>query len=128
MFDLAGRRRDDRIPADLLASSRAAALALAAKGPRKLVHGDLHPGNVLAGAGRAVAIDPRPCIGDPAFDAVDWVLHPRHTQLSVFDADRVRAWCEALAVLVAMSRLRTHKPDNYIESLLELAREVPPIR
>ena len=40
------------------------------------MHGDLHPGNVLRGGpGRGVvAIDPRPCLGDPAFDAVDWVL------------------------------------------------------
>ncbi|OUC96640.1 hypothetical protein CA984_14275 [Streptosporangium minutum] len=46
-----------------------------AAGPAGLVHGDLHPGNVLDGGPRGlVVIDPRPCVGDPAFDAVDWVL------------------------------------------------------
>ena len=44
-----------------------------------LLHGDLHPGNVLdGGVNRGlVAIDPRPCVGDPAFDAVDGVLANR---------------------------------------------------
>ena len=36
--------------------------------------GDLDPGNVLRSGRGAVAIDPRPCIGDRTFDAVDWVL------------------------------------------------------
>jgi streptomycin 6-kinase len=40
-----------------------------------LLHGDLHPGNVLDGGPRGlVAIDPRPSTGDPAFDVVDWVF------------------------------------------------------
>lgn len=46
--------------------------------PRRLLHGDLHPQNVL-GAEREpwLAIDPKPWIGDPAFDlaqsVVTWV-------------------------------------------------------
>ncbi|WP_051274335.1 aminoglycoside phosphotransferase family protein [Cellulomonas sp. URHD0024] len=37
--------------------------------PGVVVHGDLNPGNVLrAGAGRWVAIDPKPMRGDPAYD------------------------------------------------------------
>ena len=36
---------------------------------RVLIHGDFNPGNVLSvGAGRWVAIDPKPMIGDPAYD------------------------------------------------------------
>ena len=44
-------------------------------GRRVLLHGDLHLRNVLAGPpGRElVAIDPRACVGDPAFDLVDWI-------------------------------------------------------
>ena len=35
----------------------------------------IHPGNVLVGglARGLVAIDPRPCVGEAEFDAVDWV-------------------------------------------------------
>jgi streptomycin 6-kinase len=34
-----------------------------------LIHGDYNPGNILdAGAGRWVAIDPKPLVGDPAYD------------------------------------------------------------
>jgi streptomycin 6-kinase len=41
-----------------------------------LLHGDMGPSNVLyGGAARGlVAIDPRPCVGEPAVDAVDWVF------------------------------------------------------
>ena len=41
-----------------------------------LLHGDLTPVNVLDGGVERglVAIDPAPCVGDPAFDAIDLVL------------------------------------------------------
>ncbi|MET1076261.1 MAG: aminoglycoside phosphotransferase family protein [Umezawaea sp.] len=87
--------------------AHAAALELAEDPvPRRvLLHGDLHPGNVLdAGSRGVVVIDPRPCVGDPAFDAVDLAfegedLHARVQELSgVVDGDRVLAWCRALSV------------------------------
>jgi streptomycin 6-kinase len=45
-------------------------------GPIVLLHGDLTPSNILDGAAARglVAIDPAPCLGDPAFDAVDLIL------------------------------------------------------
>jgi streptomycin 6-kinase len=45
-------------------------------GPVVLLHGDLTPSNILdGGAGRGlVAIDPAPCLGDAAFEAVDLIL------------------------------------------------------
>ncbi|MGW4809312.1 aminoglycoside phosphotransferase family protein [Kitasatospora sp. NPDC004272] len=102
VFDLAERRGRP-----LPAARRAAALELAATGPVGLVHGDLHPSNVLAGpGGRPVAIDPRPSWGDPDFDAVDWVLTgPGTPERRIADlaalvpglsADRLLAWCRAL--------------------------------
>jgi streptomycin 6-kinase len=72
------RRWEQEIPAKAAAlgvpigvASRAQRWAgeLASAGPGYLLHGDLHPGNVLAAAsGRWVAIDPKPWAGDPAFD------------------------------------------------------------
>ncbi|MFB7944726.1 aminoglycoside phosphotransferase family protein [Kitasatospora phosalacinea] len=105
VFDLAERRGRTG-----LAEHRAAALELASGGPVGLVHGDLHPSNVLAGpGGRPVAIDPRPSWGDPDFDAVDWVLtgpgtpERRITDLAALvpglSPDRLHAWCRALAPL-----------------------------
>ncbi len=105
VFDLAERRGRTG-----LAEHRAAALELAATGPTGLVHGDLHPSNVLVGSGgRLVAIDPRPSWGDPDFDAVDWVLEGpgtlerRVTDLAALvpglSPDRLHAWCRALAPL-----------------------------
>jgi streptomycin 6-kinase len=48
----------DLVPADLPSASR-----------RVLLHGDFNPGNVLSwGDGRWAVIDPKPMIGDPAYD------------------------------------------------------------
>nr|WP_225882432.1 aminoglycoside phosphotransferase family protein [Streptomyces aureocirculatus] len=50
----------------------------------RLLHGDLHLGNVLDGGQRGLmAIDPKACAGDPCFDAVDC---RRHTRAAGVDA------------------------------------------
>lgn len=83
-----------------------------------LLHGDLHPGNVLDG-GRLrglVAIDPRPCVGEAAFDVVDWVFwrataaswSTRSQELASalgLEAARVWAWCSAFAAMRAAGRV-----------------------
>ena len=87
------------------------------------------------GPGRGVvAIDPRPCLGDPAFDAVDWVLAGGGGEAAVqnridrlagylddVDADRVWAWCRGLAVVVAVSRLSRRADDQLGCELLGIA-------
>jgi streptomycin 6-kinase len=145
LFDLTERRRHDRpelrrnLPPELLDRSRSRALALADSGPVGLVHGDLHPGNVLRTGRGAVAIDPRPCIGDPAFDAVDWILTDATDQrdvdrridrltdhLPALDPDRVLAWCQAVAVLLAAGVLRRDPQDPRARFLLALADRPAP--
>jgi streptomycin 6-kinase len=60
-----------------------------------LLHGDMHPGNVLQGPHGPVAIDPRACVGDPAFDWMDFV-HDGHDLHGVdVDVDRVQEWLGA---------------------------------
>ena len=51
------------------------ARALAASQPESvLLHGDFHPGNVLAAEREPwLAIDPQPLVGDPAFDLAQWL-------------------------------------------------------
>jgi streptomycin 6-kinase len=100
--------------------SRGIAHALTEEGPIRVLHGDLHPGNVLRGSKTRglVAIDPRPCLGDPGFDAVDWLLADGGGEPSVqsriqwlagrtdgLDPDRAWAWCQALAVVLAVGLL-----------------------
>ena len=140
LFDLTRRRLlgrpglDRHLPQELLDRSRGQALALADGGPVDLVHGDLHPGNVLRTGRGPVTIDPRPCIGDRAFDAVDWVLAYVSSQreidqridwltdhLSSVDPDRVSAWCQAIAVLVAFGVLRQDPDDPQARFLLDFA-------
>ncbi|WP_406318111.1 aminoglycoside phosphotransferase family protein [Streptosporangium sp. NBC_01639] len=130
LFELTRRRlRPGALEDDVLDRSLAAALALAEDGPIGLVHGDLHPGNVLDGGPRGpVVIDPRPSVGDPTFDAVDWVLpaddldrlRENIAQLDV-DHGRLMLWCRAIAILLAVPRLSHGPHDAETAFLLRLA-------
>ncbi|MFB7224861.1 aminoglycoside phosphotransferase family protein [Streptomyces sp. NPDC056227] len=139
LFDLTDRRlaaarANGVVAPTVLGQARAAALELAASGPVGLVHGDLHPANVLSGPGaRMVAIDPRPTWGDPDFDAVDWVLEgvadpdmleQRIEELAALvpglSPRRVVGWCRALAALIAVPRMCAGRDDAETRFLMAL--------
>ncbi|MFJ1759474.1 aminoglycoside phosphotransferase family protein [Amycolatopsis sp. NPDC088138] len=143
MYDITGRTvpgsaAEPHLTREVLARARDRALSLAAtSGPVAVVHGDLHPGNVLdAGPERGVvAIDPRPSVGDPAMDAVDWAFLPMAAGGTIddgisllaphvphLDAERVHAWCVALAPLLAHGPLRRGEHTPFTDALLEMAR------
>lgn len=100
-----------------------------------LLHGDLHPGNVLDGgsARGLIAIDPRPCVGDAPVDAVDWVFwavddprlyKERSRNLAAalgIDHERLWAWCAAFAAILAASKAAQGEPPEVIAALLALA-------
>ena len=124
------------VPAGLIEGSLAAARRLAA-GPdrRVLLHGDLHARNVLDGGGvrGLVAIDPRACVGDPAFDLIDWVLVGGDTREARTRAEwlaarvgvdpaRLWRWCESTAVLFAIGRLAGSAEPAESALLLQLAQ------
>ncbi|MFI1018886.1 aminoglycoside phosphotransferase family protein [Streptomyces sp. NPDC020965] len=140
LFDLTDRRLaaarvSGRPIRTALGQARAAALELAASGPVGLVHGDLHPANVLSGPdARMVAIDPRPTWGDPDFDAVDWVLdgvtdpdllEQRIEKLAALVPDlsphRLLNWCRALAAPNAVPGLCSGRDDAETQFLMTLA-------
>jgi streptomycin 6-kinase len=86
------------------------------------------------GAGRGlIAIDPRACVGDPAFDAVDWVLwatddprlwKSRSRELAGAlraDADGLWAWCAACAAILAASEVARDGPSGRVQALLAVA-------
>ncbi|MCO6748516.1 aminoglycoside phosphotransferase family protein [Streptomyces sp. IpFD-1.1] len=100
-----------------------------------LLHGDLHPGNVLdGGAGRGlVAIDPKACAGDPCFDAVDFVVagagregvEARCAGVAAaygLDPDRLHAWSRVDAAFAAVARLGAGDEGPAVEELLALTR------
>ncbi|MEV0071954.1 aminoglycoside phosphotransferase family protein [Amycolatopsis sp. NPDC050768] len=100
-----------------------------------LVHGDLHLGNVLDGGPSRglVAIDPKACLGDPCFDAVDYVVagagHEgvaarcrRVAAACGLDGNRLYAWSQVIAPMAAIARLTYGGPEPVIEELLDLAR------
>jgi streptomycin 6-kinase len=130
----------DTVPADLYERGHRLAADLArAAGARVLLHGDLTPVNVLDGGPQgAVAIDPAPCLGDPAFDAVDllmWrandveTIERRAANLAAAtdgDADRMLAWCSAFAAMTAMERASDPaSPRDGIAAALSLASRTP---
>ncbi|WP_188316371.1 aminoglycoside phosphotransferase family protein [Solihabitans fulvus] len=135
---LAGEEVARHLPVDLVERSRNAALDLAEYPARALLHGDLHADNVLDGGPDRglVAIDPRPCVGDPAFDAVDFAFL-RVTRSGDFDrrvasmvrytdgldGDRLVAWCRTIAVFFAIRELRRSGPSERSDTLLALAKE-----
>jgi streptomycin 6-kinase len=142
MFDITertvpGSAAERYLTPEVLARARGRALDLARGGPVAVVHGDLHPGNVLdAGTRRGVvAIDPRPSVGDPAFDLADWLYLPLaaggtlddgiealRPHLPGLDAERACAWCAALAPLAAHPPLRRGEHTPFTDALLEMAR------
>jgi streptomycin 6-kinase len=94
--------------------------------PTVLLHGDLTPGNILDGGAERglVAIDPAPCVGDAAFDAVDLLLwqaedvatiEARADQLAVascLDSERLVAWCVAFAGMSALESASNGEPAD----------------
>jgi len=60
-----------------------------------LLHGDMHPGNVLQGPHGPKAIDPRACVGDPAVDWMDFVHDGYDLHGADVDLDRVHEWLTA---------------------------------
>ena len=51
----------------------------------KLLHGDLHHGNILSAGDGWKVIDPKGIIGDPAFEAGAWIRNPMDRILRVAD-------------------------------------------
>ncbi len=137
---LTGPRVAPLVDLTLVTAGHELARTLARTGPTTLVHADLHLANILMGQpgqpgqpGRLVAIDPRPCLGDPDFDAVDWILAPGATQTAEqrieelgglipgLDGDRLWAWCRATAVIIVVQHLHNRPTDSRIPFLLQLA-------
>ena len=106
--------------------------------PIVLLHGDLTPSNILDGGAERglVAIDPAPCLGDAAFDAIDLILwqaadlatiEARGERLAAaigVDAERLFGWCVAFAAMSALELAsQRNAPREGIEALLELASQ-----
>jgi streptomycin 6-kinase len=103
-----------------------------------MLHGDLTPSNILDGGAERglVAIDPAPCLGDAAFDAVDLILWDADDLETIearagllaaaadMDIRRLLDWCSAFAGMCALELANEGNVRNArIEALLELASQ-----
>jgi streptomycin 6-kinase len=136
-------RLADVVPPPLYERGRRLAEQLAEDGlPTVLLHGDLTPSNLLDGGAERglVAVDPAPCVGDAAFDAVDLLLwqaedvetiEARAERLAAatgYSTDRLLAWCTAYAGMVALELAES--PDaspTAVETLTTLADRAPTV-
>jgi streptomycin 6-kinase len=151
LFDSWARQRHlhpelaELVPEDLFERGRRFAARLAAESSATVVlHGDLTPVNVLDGGDRRglVAIDPGPCLGDPAYDAMDllvWragdiaTIEARAGLLATamgVDGARLLDWCRAFAGMFALDLAGPGQrhADNWrdqAEPFLRLAAQVP---
>jgi streptomycin 6-kinase len=156
LFDSWARHRKQQpelvevVSPDLFDRGRRLASGLAEQtSPTVLLHGDLTAVNVLYGGDQRglVAIDPAPCLGDSAFDAIDLVLGPGSLYTSVIpnvwhaddvdtitaravalapaigiDASRLLDWCIAFAGMTASELAsESNNSDVRIRTLLALA-------
>jgi streptomycin 6-kinase len=143
----AGRKNYERrpelvelIPTGLYERGRQLAMRLAGDTPATvLLHGDLTPANVLDGGEERglVAIDPAPCLGDPAFDAIDLVLWRAEDVRTIAaraqrlapaigaEPERLLEWCSAFAAMVALEIAEASVDANErVEPYIALASRV----
>jgi streptomycin 6-kinase len=126
----------DLIPRNLYERGRRLAMRLAQDDlPTVLLHGDLTPTNILDGGAERglVAIDPAPCLGDAAFDAVDLILweaddlatiETRAEQLagaSGLYAQRLLDWCSAFAGMSALEVAGQATRQGRVDAFTQLA-------
>jgi streptomycin 6-kinase len=125
------------VPSEVYERGRQLATRLAqAASPIVLLHGDLTPSNILdGGPGRGlVAIDPAPCLGATAFDAVDLILWQAHDLRTIEerserlsattgdDAEQLMGWCTAFAGMTALELASQGEGSaGQIETLVGLA-------
>ena len=129
------------LPPTLYERGRRLATRLAQDGsPTVLLHGDLTPSNILDGGERRglVAIDPAPCLGDAAFDAIDLLLWQADDVETVearagllapaigADASRLIAWCTAFAGMTALELAGSPGTSrDRIQAVVRLATQAP---
>jgi streptomycin 6-kinase len=147
LFDSSARLYDRQpvlaavVPPSLYERGRTLAGRLAQDAePVVLLHGDLTPSNILDGGDRRglVAIDPAPCLGDPAFDAVDLLLWRAHDAEVVrlrtarlasalgLDAGRLLGWCTAFAGMTALELASSPgSAGHHVAAAVSLAEAAP---
>jgi streptomycin 6-kinase len=94
---------------DLVAMVVARGLELAWSQPQSvLLHGDFHPGNVLAAQREPwLVIDPKPLVGDPAYDLAQWLFNRARFVIQSDDAVAVlRQQIEYFALNLGLSPTR----------------------
>ncbi|MGZ3145105.1 aminoglycoside phosphotransferase family protein [Lentzea chajnantorensis] len=138
-FARIGRRLHDPVvaarigPMEWARAMQQCARLLDTTGTTVVLHGDLHPGNALDGgpARGLVAVDPKACLGDPCFDAVDLVLTGAGREgvtarcaavagACGLDGDRLFAWARTFAPFSVVAHVANGGPEPVVDELVQL--------
>jgi streptomycin 6-kinase len=131
-----GAVSETSLDADLVAEGARLLRELPGTADREvLLHGDLHPANLLAAEREPwLAIDPKPVRGDPAYDLPPIVLQTgdllgapdpgaeldrrlrRVAAATGVDADRIRAWAFARSVEIAVWTTAKGIPEPHLDA------------
>lgn len=71
-----------------------------------LCHGDLHPENILLSGGSWLAIDPKPLVGDRAFDLAQWLGNYCRGLVGRGRGDQIAAAIEGFSNLAGVDKVR----------------------
>ncbi len=118
-------------------------MMLGSCGPDLLLHGDLHPDNILQKGNDWVVIDPKGVIGEPSFEVAAFIYNPipdlliqenpHHiiqTRIDIFSkelnmpAQRIKAWCFIRVVLAWVWAMEDHCDTKYWEGMTALLDEL----
>lgn len=76
-------------------------------GPEVLLHGDLHPGNILRSSRQPwLVIDPKPLLGDPAYETIPLILEIAPTQTERLAEAEINARIDTVAARLGLSPKR----------------------
>lgn len=113
---------------------------VASAGPARLLHGDLHGGNILAFGGGWRAVDPKGLLGDPVAEAACWLRNPADpdrlvraarraeiiAEVTGWERARVAAWGYAGAVIAACWAVEDGRdPAPFLAAAEALAPPLP---
>jgi len=75
--------------------------------PEVLLHGDLHPGNILRSSRRQwLVIDPKPLLGSPAYETIPLILETPPTQTERLSQAEINTRINAVASRLGLSPMR----------------------
>ncbi|GLS33397.1 streptomycin 6-kinase [Mesorhizobium albiziae] len=103
LFKKAGADRDAGLESPYREAAEIAERLLSNPVELRVLHGDLHHDNILHGERGWLAIDPKGILGDPGFDAANFLFNPLDRHDLTRDPERIAHMAETFATVLGQS-------------------------